>query len=472
MRMYDEENTQDVNEAAEGGVNALMLATSTNSLSTVEALIALNADVNAATTDCKTTALMVACMSDYSDVAEALISAHADVNAVDKESFSPLMLAAAMGADRTIALLLRSDPPANQKWVQYDKSAKVGQNQSGRTALHWASAMGFLEACRLLVADPPTNEEKAVILRWKEKKRAATPLALAANQGHTDVVALLSEASLRVDDKDSLPLVEEPLDKKNANRTALHLAAQSGHPSCVRSLVIDARAKVDAKDSKGYSSLMLAAAMGEADVVRVLVQLGSTVDLPMENKLEEKEKEWADGTTALMLACACGHTSAVTVLLEARADVDARDRGKGKTSLHLACERGQHAVLRALLQAGAITDETDDDGRAALHAACDAGDLEACKALLPALKKGAAFNEPTSKGETPLMLAVKKKAPVELIKLLIGANADLDMEGPFWGLHAGVTPLTVAREGYGDADGYDGADIEKILATPRAAMLQ
>ena len=159
MRMYDEENPQDVNEAAEGGVNALMLATSTNSLSTVEALIALNADVNAATTDCKTTALMVACMSDYSDVAEALISANADVNAVDKESFSPLMLAAAMGADRTISLLLRSDPPANQKWVQYDKSAKVGQNQSGRTALHWASAMGFLEACRLFVADPPTNEE-------------------------------------------------------------------------------------------------------------------------------------------------------------------------------------------------------------------------------------------------------------------------------------------------------------------------
>ena len=70
------------------------------------------------------------------------------------------------------------------------------------------------------------------------------------------------------------------------------------------------------------------------------------------------------------------------------------------------------------------------------------------------------------------MLAVKKRAPVELIKLLIGANADLDMEGPFWGLHAGVTPLTVAREGYGDAEGYDGADIEKILATPRAAMLQ
>jgi len=58
------------------------------------------------------------------------------------------------------------------------------------------------------------------------------------------------------------------------------------------------------------------------------------------------------GITALHVAAALGHASCVSVLLRAGAEANPR-RDNGRTALHAACAGGHTAVVQLLLDAGA-----------------------------------------------------------------------------------------------------------------------
>jgi ankyrin repeat protein len=103
-------------------------------------------------------------------------------------------------------------------------------------------------------------------------------------------------------------------------------------------------ADIDARNGKGQTSLMLAAAEGHAHVVEWLAERGAALD--------DTAKY---GLSALMLAVVRGHVDVVRKLTDAGASVSLRGTGSPgffeKTALDLAVARGDPAMVEILRSA-------------------------------------------------------------------------------------------------------------------------
>ena len=153
--------------------------------------------------------------------------------------------------------------------------------------------------------------------------------------------------------------------------TPLHLATEEGHLEIVQAL-ITAGANIEATDHQGNTPLHLAVNHGHLKVVQALVNAGANKDTP--NKL---------GCTPLHLAVNHGHLKVVQALVNAGAKKDATTM-LDETPLHLAAEKGHLEVVRALVNAGANKDATTILGKTPLHLAAENGHLKVVQALITA----------------------------------------------------------------------------------------
>ena len=197
-----------------------------------------------------------------------------------------------------------------------------------------------------------------------------------------------------------------------AERTALHLASQRGHPEVVR-LLLEAGASCDlAATDDGTTPLMLAADFGHLEVVRSLLEAGASCNQARTN----------DGTTSLILAAENGHSNdhleVVRLLLETRASIDLAATDDGTTPLMSATEYGHLNVVRLLLEARAHCDQArTSNGKTPLHLAAEEGNLEVVRLLLHA---DACDEARTHHNETPLHVATQHGHD-EIARLLQGA---------------------------------------------------
>ena len=97
--------------------------------------------------------------------------------------------------------------------------------------------------------------------------------------------------------------------------TPLALAAEAGHGAVVAAL-IKAFADANAADTSGTSVLMLAAASGDRDTIRVLIEHGADIHA----------RESAMEQTALMFAAAYNRVNAIEILLAHGAQLDAASK--------------------------------------------------------------------------------------------------------------------------------------------------
>jgi hypothetical protein len=100
---------------------------------------------------------------------------------------------------------------------------------------------------------------------------------------------------------------------KRTGRTALIVAAALGRANMVERLLV-AGAEVNARDKNGWTALMVASEKGHTDVVKKLLLWGAEIGLTNKN-----------GTTALMLAAFKGQGKTVDLLLKAGANLTAKD---------------------------------------------------------------------------------------------------------------------------------------------------
>ncbi|XP_043928765.1 M-phase phosphoprotein 8 [Protopterus annectens] len=112
---------------------------------------------------------------------------------------------------------------------------------------------------------------------------------------------------------------------------------------------------LDQEDSSGMTLVMLAAASGQDDILRLLIKKGA--------KLNARQKT---GTTALIHAAEKNFLTTVAILLEAGALVNAQQIS-GETALMKACKRGNADIVRLMLEYGADCSILSKHQNSALH---------------------------------------------------------------------------------------------------------
>lgn len=193
--------------------------------------------------------------------------------------------------------------------------------------------------------------------------------------------------------------------------TPLHLAAAQGLDATVR-LLVDAGAKIDAKDDAGLMPLQVCLAARHAPAAKVLLEKQAGI-LGTDSTFKH----------ALHAAAAAGDAEVVALLLNAGMEINRCD-DKGCTPLHLAARNGHQEAVRLLLDAGADVHISDLAGQHALHAAAQEGHEEVVKHFLS--KKDLEINKRDNKYCTALCLAARKYH-IGVVMLLDCADADIDI---------------------------------------------
>ncbi|CAG9763507.1 unnamed protein product [Ceutorhynchus assimilis] len=266
-----------------------------------------------------------------------------------------------------------------------------------------------------------------------------TPLAVAMQQGHDKVVAVLLENDTRgkvrlpalhiaakKDDVKAAALLlqneHNPDVTSKSGFTPLHIAAHYGNDK-VASLLYDKGANVNYTAKHNITPLHVASKWGKINMVNLLVSKGADI-----------QAKTRDGLTPLHCAARSGHDQVVDMLLENGAPIHAKTKN-GLAPLHMAAQ-GEHVdAARILLYHGAPVDEVTVDYLTALHVAAHCGHVRVAKLLL---ERGADVNARALNGFTPLHIACKKNR-LKMVELLIKHGASIGAT-----TESGLTPLHVA----------------------------
>ena len=185
---------------------------------------------------------------------------------------------------------------------------------------------------------------------------------------------------------------------------------QRGMIAELRSMVLEGRANVNARDEEGITMMHWAAINNRKDCVTFLSQEGADCD-PRGGELDATPLHWAIRQ---------GHLDMVVQLVRMGADPTTADN-QGFNTLHVASQFGHALIMAYLMACGVSPDEPDRDGRTPLMWA-------AIKAMMPdpirvLLAMGASINTTDPSGNTALHWAVVHEN-VWGVRLLVRAGAD------------------------------------------------
>ncbi|KAF7585752.1 hypothetical protein BBP40_010167 [Aspergillus hancockii] len=293
-----------------------------------------------------------AASKSYLQMAHKLIDQfHADTNAVYKSS-TPLINATMSGSVSIVELLLRSQNIS----IDY-------RDLDGRTALWYAASHGHATiADRLLQARPAGAG-------YPDTKNGWTPLIVAIIKGHEKIVNSLVKANCNIinirDHNRQTPIFHAI--RRQWTGAVNHLLSQQGINLGTRTSPINLAISyqntalaeislnesgtapatspqlVGVDDDLDHPSLCLAAATGQSDIVRLLLQY--SVDVNARNGNEQM---------ALHLAASRGHLSTVKLLLmQEGVKVNATDRWS-RTPCHETAAASHLSVMKQLLRAPGI----------------------------------------------------------------------------------------------------------------------
>jgi ankyrin repeat protein len=183
--------------------------------------------------------------------------------------------------------------------------------------------------------------------RLKNWLRGPDPLLEASYRGNLNVVTALIAAGADPNAARPVPAGSPFVWEKapvyghvEAGSTPLLVASERGHLDVVRALIA-AGADVNANVVIGWKPLQVASADGNLGMVTALIAAGADVNADI------------DGDTPLQVASEQGHLGVVAALTAAGADVNAEDVN-GATALLWAYRRGHLDVVMALIAAGTV----------------------------------------------------------------------------------------------------------------------
>lgn len=312
------------------GRSALHLAAERGFLHVCDALLTNKAFINSKSRVGRT-ALHLAAMNGFTHLVKFLIKDHnAVIDILTLRKQTPLHLAAASGQMEVCQLLLElganidATDDLGQKPIHvaaqnnYSEVAKLflqqhpqlvnATSKDGNTCAHIAAMQGSVKVIEELM-----KFDRSGVISARNKLTDATPLQLAAEGGHADVVKALVRAGASC------------TEENKAGFTAVHLAAQNGHGQVLDVLKSTNSLRINSK-KLGLTPLHVAAYYGQADTVReLLTSVPATVksETPTGQSLFG-ELGTESGMTPLHLAAFSGNENVVRLLLNsAGVQVDA-----------------------------------------------------------------------------------------------------------------------------------------------------
>ncbi len=218
----------------------------------------------------------------------------------------------------------------------------------------------------------------------------------------------------------------------------LPAAAALGDADAVTKL-LDLGLPIDSVDAQGADALLRAAGSGHVPLIGLLLDRGADI-----------ARAAPSGATPLSAAVTARRDNAVADLLDRGAAVDSR-LPTGGTPLMIAAALGFPEIMTRLLARGAQVNVIDERGTSALHAAAQfafrSSETDSAKRVLQLLlEHGADVNAANASRQTPLLLLLGGRAepgnPVDqkhllaLLPLFLLAHADLNAQD-----QRGVGPL-------------------------------
>lgn len=486
------DNGAEVDLPSKTGVTALWLAASQGKIECMKYLIKKGADPSITRSD-GMTALMTASVGGHAEAVKLLLEAGADPTASDGEGVTPLMSSSETGALEVVKLLVDH--------TKDDKSYLNTISTTGFTALIIASAQGHAEVIDYLLengADANLASDSQVnALMYAASGNHVEALKSLLDKGkahidakHTNGGTALLEASTSGSAESIKLLIEHgaAVDEADADGVTLLMAVGSHPNKEAHRIVLDALKKkysgkqlvdhINMFSFSGGSSAMFAAAAGNTELMKELIDLGADVTAvakatpeylgkikkSVEDGTFQGDDPHVEGLTALHVAAQAGYLSTVEALLEQKVAVNVKD-AEGRTPLSLAIKNNHADVATLLVQNGAdpstlLKDENgvdhnllfdavmvenvdfagaliengadiyykDEKSVTTLLQACHRGLSEITKLLLDKHKangKSGFVNDASDEGICPL-IAAASEGHLEVVKLLIEAKADLD----------------------------------------------
>lgn len=224
---------------------ALVRSAMMGDLSTVARLLddGVSPDYASAQGDSQMTALMWAASEGHVDIAKSLIENKADVNATNKNGFTALIYA------------FENLPTQNPRPAPPPGFPGEGRKSSKPQVPVTKKITGHSDVAKLLVMNGARID---IVNRYGEN--AAHMAARKAQDGWIGICAVQG--------------ISLEAKAKFTGHTPLHIAAKENHASTVKVLV-ETGANINATDNLSWTPLLWAAAFGNVDAVRMLLELGA-----------------------------------------------------------------------------------------------------------------------------------------------------------------------------------------------------
>ncbi|GMT24013.1 hypothetical protein PFISCL1PPCAC_15310, partial [Pristionchus fissidentatus] len=290
-----------------------------------------------------------------------LLSNDVGVCDVNKEGEMPLLVAARVGREENVKILLE----AMMKMEKLDEIKKSGKKEKKTNEKEEESELDHDEgpAAKRIKKAKKENGDKKSIVNGKNRK-GWTALHAAVWNGRTECVrVLLSCPSIDI---------ECTTGASEKKMTPLMMATGKGHLE-IAMMLIDRGAKIEGRDKLKRSPLMIACINGQSDLAEILLHKGADVQRVAKSTLSEKN-EWM--MTPLSIAYLKGHFSIVSWLLDnysSDVDVNAKDQSgitlissllsfcDGNNTANLPCQ------INYLIQRGSDCSLVDATGNSPLH---------------------------------------------------------------------------------------------------------
>jgi len=403
---------------------SLIDAVKSGDATTVRALLAKKADVNAPERD-GTTALHWAVNRDDLQAVDLLIRAGANVRAANRYGVTPLQLACTNGSVAVAERLLKAGADPNTSMPD------------GETVLMTAARTGTAGLVKALVA-------AGADVNARERSKGQTPLMWAAAENNAAAVRALLELG-----------ADARARSKNGSFTPFLFAVRGGHIDAAKAL-LDGGVPVEESLTDGTSALVLAVINAHYELAASLLERGANPNADAQGWTALHQVAWSRRHNAgfnLPGPVATGNLDSLDLvrrLVKAGADVNARQKREpkdgnrnqqnriGATPFLLAAKSDDVPLMRLLLDLGADPKLMTVNGTTPLMVAAGVGIWapgenpgshdEALAAVKLALEVGAGdVNAIDGNGDTALHGAVYRGGAVEVIQLLADRGARLDV---------------------------------------------